>query len=72
MEEVHHRRSADDRIVEDSGHVEPDHAFVEVDTILDIIEQPGAFAAAPPGRKARGEVTGVRARIAAQQLCKMS
>ena len=61
VEQVHHRRRAHGRIVQDLGHVEADDAGVDVEAVVGVVEQPGVLAALAPGAQPRGQVAGAAA-----------
>ena len=48
MEQIHHQRRADGRVIEQIGHVEADETGVEADGVLVAIEHPAVGSAAAP------------------------
>ena len=72
MEEIHHRRRAQARAVEQRRHIEAENARAEVQLILVIVEQPGMLAIVDPRVEARLEIAGLRTTTAAQKLLEIT
>ena len=53
VEQVHHRRRAQPRAVEQRGHVEAEDARAQVEPVVVVVEQPGVLAVVDPRVQAR-------------------